>query len=78
MAFNDHGKNRRRYDTGGVGWGNASHPTPRLTEIRLYTNALYTVLGYRETARRPNPHRPGWTVVDMAKPLPSVAAPGEG
>jgi hypothetical protein len=39
---------------------------------------LYTALGYRETARRPNPHRPGWTVVDMAKPLPSVAAPGEG
>jgi ribosomal protein S18 acetylase RimI-like enzyme len=56
-----------------------------LTELRLYTNArmerniaLYAALGYRETARRPNPHRPGWTIVDMAKYLPSVAAPTEG
>ena len=56
-----------------------------LTEIRLYTNArmerniaLYTAFGYRETGRRPNPHRPGWTIVDMTKPLRSVAALGEG
>jgi len=57
----------------------------RLTELRLYTNArmerniaLYTAFGYRETSRRPNPYRPGWTIVDMAKHLPSVAAAGEG
>jgi ribosomal protein S18 acetylase RimI-like enzyme len=56
-----------------------------LTELRLYTNArmerniaLYLGFGYRETGRRPNPHRPGWTVVDMAKTLPSVAGTGEG
>ena len=45
-----------------------------LPEIRLYTNAkmerniaLYLAYGYRETGRRPNPYRPGWTLVDMAK-----------
>lgn len=49
-------------------------------EIRLYTNArmerniaLYQSFGYRETGRRPNPHRPGWFLVDMAKPLLAVA-----
>ena len=43
-------------------------------EIRLYTNArmerniaLYKAFGYREVGRRPNPVRPGWTLVDMAK-----------
>ncbi|MBZ9794514.1 GNAT family N-acetyltransferase [Mesorhizobium sp. ES1-4] len=47
-----------------------------LAEVRLYTNAkmerniaLYTACGYRETGRRPNPYRPGWILVDMAKPL---------
>jgi ribosomal protein S18 acetylase RimI-like enzyme len=56
-----------------------------LTELRLYTNArmerniaLYAAFGFSESGRRPNPHRPGWTVVDMAKCLPSVAAPTEG
>ncbi|WP_095200090.1 GNAT family N-acetyltransferase [Mesorhizobium carmichaelinearum] len=45
-----------------------------LPEIRLYTNAkmerniaLYLAYGYRETGRRPNPYRPGWVLVDMAK-----------
>lgn len=45
-----------------------------LSEIRLYTNAkmerniaLYLAYGYRETGRRPNPYRPGWVLVDMAK-----------
>jgi ribosomal protein S18 acetylase RimI-like enzyme len=59
-------------------------------EIRLYTNArmtrniaLYAACGYRETGRRSNPARPGWTVVDMAKPLtpascPPGAAPSAG
>jgi ribosomal protein S18 acetylase RimI-like enzyme len=49
-------------------------------EIRLYTNsrmerniALYQSFGYRETGRRPNPHRPGWMIVDMAKRLAVVA-----
>jgi len=43
-------------------------------ELRLYTNArmekniaLYTAYGFQETGRRSNPHRPGWTLVDMAK-----------
>jgi GNAT superfamily N-acetyltransferase len=56
-----------------------------LTELRLYTNArmernvaLYTSFGYRETGRRPNPFRPGWTVVDMAKTLAIVAPPIAG
>jgi ribosomal protein S18 acetylase RimI-like enzyme len=56
-----------------------------LRELRLYTNArmerniaLYTGFGYRETGRRPNPNRPGWTIVDMAKTLPSVAGADEG
>jgi len=47
-----------------------------LPEVRLYTNsrmerniALYTAYGYRETGRRPNPYRPGWVLVDMAKPV---------
>jgi ribosomal protein S18 acetylase RimI-like enzyme len=47
-----------------------------LPEVRLYTNsrmerniALYTAYGFRETGRRSNPYRPGWTVVDMAKPI---------
>jgi ribosomal protein S18 acetylase RimI-like enzyme len=50
------------------------------SEIRLYTNArmerniaLYQSFGYRETGRRPNPYRPGWMIVDMAKPLAVVA-----
>jgi ribosomal protein S18 acetylase RimI-like enzyme len=49
-------------------------------DFRLYTNArmerniaLYTAFGYRETGRRPNPHRPGWIIVDMAQALPCVA-----
>jgi ribosomal protein S18 acetylase RimI-like enzyme len=48
-------------------------------EIRLYTNArmerniaLYSTFGFRETGRRPNPHRPGWVVVDMAKQVEAV------
>jgi ribosomal protein S18 acetylase RimI-like enzyme len=56
-----------------------------LTELRLYTNArmerniaLYAALGFRETGRRPNANRPGWTIVDMVKGLSSVAATTEG
>lgn len=48
----------------------------RLPEIRLYTNAkmerniaLYLAYGYRETGRRPNPYRPGWVLVDMARAM---------
>ncbi|MBZ9871093.1 GNAT family N-acetyltransferase [Mesorhizobium sp. BR1-1-9] len=48
-------------------------------EVRLYTNAkmerniaLYLAYGYRETGRRPNPYRPGWMLVDMAKPVDEV------
>ncbi|TSE14072.1 GNAT family N-acetyltransferase [Mesorhizobium intechi] len=51
-----------------------------LPEIRLYTNAkmerniaLYLAYGYRETGRRPNPYRPGWVLVDMAKPVDATA-----
>lgn len=46
--------------------------------VKLYTNArmerniaLYSAHGYRESGRRANPKRPGWTVVDMEKRLPS-------
>lgn len=52
-----------------------------LPEIRLYTNAkmerniaLYLAYGYRETGRRPNPYRPGWVLVDMAKPVDGISA----
>ena len=45
-------------------------------EIRLYANArmernvaLYRAFGFQETGRRPNPYRPGWTLVDMAKEI---------
>ncbi len=45
-----------------------------LRELRLYTNArmerniaLYLAFGFHETGRRPNPLRPGWTIVDMTK-----------
>ncbi|TPI81848.1 GNAT family N-acetyltransferase [Mesorhizobium sp. B2-8-9] len=49
-------------------------------EVRLYTNsrmerniALYSAYGYRETGRRANPHRPGWTLVDMMKSVDRAA-----
>lgn len=52
----------------------------RLPEVRLYTNArmerniaLYTAYGFHETGRRPNPYRPGWTLVDMAKSTETIA-----
>ena len=45
-----------------------------LPEMRLYTNPLmarnieiYRRNGFTETGRRPNPRRPGWLFVDMAK-----------
>jgi ribosomal protein S18 acetylase RimI-like enzyme len=48
----------------------------RLPEVRLYTNArmerniaLYLAYGFQETGRRPNPYRPGWTLVDMTKAM---------
>ncbi|WP_292653444.1 GNAT family N-acetyltransferase [Mesorhizobium sp.] len=51
-----------------------------LAEIRLYTNSrmernvsLYKAYGFRETGRRPNPYRSGWTVVDMAKAVETTA-----
>ncbi|WP_296743660.1 GNAT family N-acetyltransferase [Mesorhizobium sp.] len=51
-----------------------------LPEVRLYTNsrmerniALYAAYGYRETGRRANPYRPGWTLVDMVKPVDKAA-----
>ncbi|TIT50241.1 MAG: GNAT family N-acetyltransferase, partial [Mesorhizobium sp.] len=51
-----------------------------LPEVRLYTNAkmerniaLYKEYGFHETGRRPNPYRPGWTIVDMAKTVETIA-----
>lgn len=44
--------------------------------VHLYTNArmerniaLYEALGFQETGRRTHPMRPGFTIVDMIKPL---------
>lgn len=52
-----------------------------LGELRLYTNirmernvAIYRAVGYRETGRRSHPQRPGFTIVDMAKPVGTPAA----
>jgi ribosomal protein S18 acetylase RimI-like enzyme len=52
----------------------------RLPEVRLYTNArmerniaLYLAYGFHETGRRPNPYRPGWVLVDMAKAVDETA-----
>ncbi|MEO5756925.1 MAG: GNAT family N-acetyltransferase [Mesorhizobium sp.] len=52
-----------------------------LPEVRLYTNAkmerniaLYLAYGFHETGRRPNPYRPGWILVDMAKPIDRATA----
>jgi len=56
----------------------AEHRARLAGKIRmtLYTNALmsrnidlYRKLGYRETGRRPNMARPGFTIVDMEKAL---------
>ncbi|EJJ31668.1 acetyltransferase [Rhizobium sp. CF142] len=48
-------------------------------EMRLYTNArmerniaLYSAFGFQETGRRPNPYRPGWTIVDMTKKVGAI------
>jgi ribosomal protein S18 acetylase RimI-like enzyme len=57
-------------------WAEERARAERLPEVRLYTNArmekniaLYGAFGFTETGRRPNPMRPGWTLVDMAKPV---------
>ncbi len=54
-----------------------------LPEIRLYTNArmerniaLYSAFGFQETGRRPNPYRPGWTIVDMSKTIDGATKVG--
>ncbi|MER9651962.1 GNAT family N-acetyltransferase [Mesorhizobium sp. M0152] len=51
----------------------------RLPEVRLYTNArmerniaLNLAYGFHETGRRPNPYRPGWVLVDMAKAVDEI------
>ncbi len=63
----------RFMDVQAVEWG--------LAEVRLYTNArmerniaLYCAYGFQETGRRPNPYRPGWMLVDMAKPAGPMAS----
>lgn len=49
----------------------AGRPVLRLfTADRMERNiATYLRLGFVETGRRPNPYRPGWTLVDMARPI---------
>ncbi|WP_173421019.1 GNAT family N-acetyltransferase [Ensifer adhaerens] len=63
----------RFVDAQAVEWG--------VPEVRLYTNArmerniaLYRAYGFQETGRRPNPYRPGWMLVDMAKPAGQMAS----
>jgi ribosomal protein S18 acetylase RimI-like enzyme len=44
------------------------------TNDRMTRNiGIYTRCGYVETGRRPNPRRPGWTLVDMEKRLAAGA-----
>ncbi len=57
-------------------WAETKASQAGLDLVRLYTNArmerniaLYSAYGYRETGRRGNPKRPGWTIVDMEKRL---------
>ncbi|PLP58918.1 GNAT family N-acetyltransferase [Mesorhizobium loti] len=57
-------------------WAETKAGEAELDLVKLYTNArmerniaLYSAYGYRETGRRANPKRPGWTVVDMEKRL---------
>ena len=71
---------------GGVGqhllaWAEQQARTLGRDRLRLYTNAkmtrnlaLYARVGYLETGRRSNPHRPGWVAVDMEKRLDGAAA----
>ncbi|RWM19528.1 MAG: GNAT family N-acetyltransferase [Mesorhizobium sp.] len=61
-------------------WADEQTRLWHLPEVRLYTNAkmerniaLYNADGFHETGRRPNPYRPGWTVVDMAKAAQTTA-----
>ncbi len=63
----------RFVDVRAVEWG--------VPEVRLYTNArmerniaLYRAYGFQETGRRANPYRPGWMLVDMAKPAGQMAS----
>lgn len=59
-----------------LGWVEDKTREWQLPEVRLYTNArmerniaIYTAFGFQETGRRPNPYRPGWVIVDMAKQI---------
>ncbi|WP_192355499.1 GNAT family N-acetyltransferase [Mesorhizobium mediterraneum] len=61
-------------------WADEQTRLWHLPMVRLYTNArmerniaLYKAYGFHETGRRPNPYRPGWTVVDMAKATQTTA-----
>jgi ribosomal protein S18 acetylase RimI-like enzyme len=61
-------------------WGDEQTRLWHLPEVRLYTNAkmerniaLHKACGFHETGRRPNPYRPGWTIVDMAKAAQTTA-----
>lgn len=66
----------RGFGTRLLRWAQERAKASGVAEVRLYTNArmerniaLYRAFGFIETGRRPNPHRPGWTLVDMAKRL---------
>ena len=59
-----------------LGWVEDKTREWELPEVRLYTNArmerniaIYHAFGFQETGRRPNPYRPGWVIVDMAKQI---------
>lgn len=61
-------------------WADEQTRLWHLPEVRLYTNAkmerniaLYKAFGFHEAGRRPNPYRPGWTIVDMAKAAQTTA-----
>ena len=62
-----------------LAWLEAKAREWAVPEIRLYTNArmerniaLYSAFGFQETGRRPNPYRPGWTIVDMTKKVGAI------
>jgi ribosomal protein S18 acetylase RimI-like enzyme len=67
---------RRGLAVGMLRWSEEQARSWGLPEIRLFASskmerniAIYKTYGFHETNRGPHPYRPGWTIVNMAKPV---------